>query len=772
MRWGISLQLALGLPALFIATYLMAGRLMAPVESAQQGRAARAEASVAALRTADLWNQSREAMRSVVTTMASTPSFKSLGASFDSRARDRGLQRALEGALRIAGTEGQATLLDADGRPIVAAAGADSLAASLAAKAALQGRTAVIVQAIDQEPKMVAAAPVTRDDDRARGALVMALSLRAEHQRALLQDLPPGVAIAIQLADQPIFGTVAREITDAVATGSLDGTLELSGELYRGERVSLANDGGAPMAVVALASLIAPGVPSATERFRFVILLLAGATLLIVLVSVELRRRVLAPAPARATVREARAAVPRVATTADVPWEPTGAPADASADIPADSASASPDFKLNFANASPSTTLDASPPAQVVESFEYDGSRLVDIPDDVMGSHGAVSSSLPIDTSYSSERSSVDLPFGGGPAPDVFDPQIESAALVDSHDDLAATAAGGPGPFGHDGTGDLAADSDLEVLSEQLERAASDRIEPMSLPTGLGPGSADLVAMADDDPEVYSQTTVPAHQAPPERPSGGEPLDDRLLFDDQGGAAPFAPPQPGGNFREPTPFDAIAKAAFAAPPSQGQGPQQKTDLPTPKGPVPPEIKAAQRADAQRMGAADPHAFSNPPSGASYDPNLPMPKDVPMPTGAAGSRSFPPPTRRASSTFGPVGSPGSAPAGGPVQASGEAPDRNPWRNPSVPRMKAATPPAPSEDAAPTPFDESHYRSVYQEFVASKAQLGESVENLSYDGFRTKLRNSEESLLDRHGCRAVRFQVLVKDRTVSLRPQLVR
>ena len=114
--------------------------------------------------------------------------------------------------------------------------------------------------------------------------------------------------------------------------------------------------------------------------------------------------------------------------------------------------------------------------------------------------------------------------------------------------------------------------------------------------------------------------------------------------------------------------------------------------------------------------------------------------------------------------------------GPPVSSDAPAERDPWRNPSVPKMNAPQPPPGSGPSlppnGPTPFDESHYRSVYQEFVRSKAQLGESIENLSYDGFRNKLRNSEENLLDRHGCRAVRFQVLIKDRTVSLRPQLVR
>lgn len=75
-------------------------------------------------------------------------------------------------------------------------------------------------------------------------------------------------------------------------------------------------------------------------------------------------------------------------------------------------------------------------------------------------------------------------------------------------------------------------------------------------------------------------------------------------------------------------------------------------------------------------------------------------------------------------------------------------------------------------APRAFDEAHYRSVYMDFVGNKRQLGENVDNITYEGFSAKLRNSEQKLIDKHGCRAVRFQVMVKDRQVSLRPQLVR
>ena len=90
-------------------------------------------------------------------------------------------------------------------------------------------------------------------------------------------------------------------------------------------------------------------------------------------------------------------------------------------------------------------------------------------------------------------------------------------------------------------------------------------------------------------------------------------------------------------------------------------------------------------------------------------------------------------------------------------------------PAVPAPEAL---AALQAAVVLPFDERHYRSVFDHFVGSKQQLGENIAALRYDGFATRLRNSEEQLIEQHGCRAVRFQVQVKDNRVSLRPQLVR
>ena len=70
------------------------------------------------------------------------------------------------------------------------------------------------------------------------------------------------------------------------------------------------------------------------------------------------------------------------------------------------------------------------------------------------------------------------------------------------------------------------------------------------------------------------------------------------------------------------------------------------------------------------------------------------------------------------------------------------------------------------------DDGQYRSIYDEFVALKVKCGESVENLTYDRFLTKLRSNRDALIAKHGCKAVKFQVYVKDGKAALKASPVR
>jgi hypothetical protein len=77
----------------------------------------------------------------------------------------------------------------------------------------------------------------------------------------------------------------------------------------------------------------------------------------------------------------------------------------------------------------------------------------------------------------------------------------------------------------------------------------------------------------------------------------------------------------------------------------------------------------------------------------------------------------------------------------------------------------------------PYDESeeeaaHFAHVYDEFVQTKKACGESQAGLTIDKFLTKLRDNKNALVEKHGCRTVRFSVYVKDGRAALKAAPVR
>ena len=65
------------------------------------------------------------------------------------------------------------------------------------------------------------------------------------------------------------------------------------------------------------------------------------------------------------------------------------------------------------------------------------------------------------------------------------------------------------------------------------------------------------------------------------------------------------------------------------------------------------------------------------------------------------------------------------------------------------------------------DEAHVREVFEQFVATKRECGESVTGLTIEKFSQRLRDNRAALMTKHDCRTVRFSVYVKDGKASLR-----
>jgi hypothetical protein len=92
--------------------------------------------------------------------------------------------------------------------------------------------------------------------------------------------------------------------------------------------------------------------------------------------------------------------------------------------------------------------------------------------------------------------------------------------------------------------------------------------------------------------------------------------------------------------------------------------------------------------------------------------------------------------------------------------------------------ASTPP-PGEPLprAPTPLphrepDLAHWTEVFEEFVRVRTACGETVQGLTFERFEAKLRQNRTTLMQKHDCRTVRFQVYVKDGRAAIRATPVK
>jgi len=73
----------------------------------------------------------------------------------------------------------------------------------------------------------------------------------------------------------------------------------------------------------------------------------------------------------------------------------------------------------------------------------------------------------------------------------------------------------------------------------------------------------------------------------------------------------------------------------------------------------------------------------------------------------------------------------------------------------------------------PEDEgTYFKQVFEKFIDTKRQCGERIDNLQFERFTQTLRRNRAALVERYGCKNVRFQVYVKDGKAALKATPVR
>lgn len=98
---------------------------------------------------------------------------------------------------------------------------------------------------------------------------------------------------------------------------------------------------------------------------------------------------------------------------------------------------------------------------------------------------------------------------------------------------------------------------------------------------------------------------------------------------------------------------------------------------------------------------------------------------------------------------------------------------------VPPQRSATPvetaiPGGAQPVAPGPGADINpeWRQIFEDFLATKQQCGESITSLTYEKFEVTLRKNQQAIIDRHGVSSVKFSVYVKDGKAALKASPIR
>lgn len=231
----------------------------------------------------------------------------------------------------------------------------------------------------------------------------------------------------------------------------------------------------------------------------------------------------------------------------------------------------------------------------------------------------------------------------------------------------------------------------------------------------------------------------------------------------------------GGQARKPADLESILGPVPAQPNMSafafGQQPQQDVNLvPPPPGPPAP----------------------NRPQGPPSRPGLPRPPGAPPPPGppsAFGSTVAMANAPASLAGYGPGGQPHTNAHSATVAAAGPVPPTK-----GTPNAFRPTPPGglpshalekeedeatmvaqPSADliaAAGVNDAPPEWKLVYEEFLRTKRECGEPTDGLTYDKFQQTLKKNRDSLMQRHGCKRVKFSVYVKEGRASLKATPVR
>jgi hypothetical protein len=228
----------------------------------------------------------------------------------------------------------------------------------------------------------------------------------------------------------------------------------------------------------------------------------------------------------------------------------------------------------------------------------------------------------------------------------------------------------------------------------------------------------------------------------------------------QGAAAAPPPPDP---FVMPPPPDDGGLAGLVFPPEQPVAPPPPA--PVRRAPItaaPPAATPAPLEAREPTGRLDGGARL---SGTAFEAAITRPP-APAPAPSGGESAF----GRESFTARPA-APAPAPAPRSTTVQITTVGATAFAMPAVGAASPAAPAAPG-GAGPEEDEETHWRAVHAEFLEARAACGESIDGLGFERFRPKLQKNKDALMQKYGCRTVRFQVYVKEGKAALKATPVK
>ncbi len=97
---------------------------------------------------------------------------------------------------------------------------------------------------------------------------------------------------------------------------------------------------------------------------------------------------------------------------------------------------------------------------------------------------------------------------------------------------------------------------------------------------------------------------------------------------------------------------------------------------------------------------------------------------------------------------------------------------PKRPPTPPGRQPVQPQRTSSPPEGSKEEQAYFQEIYQKFVDLKKQLGEPVDQLTFEKFQLTLAKNRDTLKARYGCASVKFQVYEKDGKASLKATPVK